>query len=374
MVGLIAPATAGASPFAPFVSRTVYVSTTGSPGAPGRSCTSAAYSSIQAAIEAAPSGGTVVVCPGTYDQSATVDKSLTLSGTPGAIIDAAGQPYGIGAAASWVTITGLTVEGANASVNSPTGPTTTLADGIVTAGDYATGAPVTADHVTITHDVTENNAGSGIDLNSTSYSVATDNYSTGNGVGINVSDDFSQPASDNTITGNTSVNNPGGCGIALAEHTGKGIFGNNVADNVANDNGLGSSTAPEGTSGSGIVLAGAAPLGGGVYDNRVDGNTFDGNGHAGVELHGHVPGLNFGGNLVTGNRIGTDNVLGDTDDSSTTGVYLGDASPLTITVTGNVISGDQVGIFTAGTITVVGEHFNQFVHVGVPAQGVPTYP
>src|SRR5581483_11223699 len=45
---------------------TLYVSPTGSPTAAGTSCGTATFSHIGAAVAAAPSGGTVVVCPGTY--------------------------------------------------------------------------------------------------------------------------------------------------------------------------------------------------------------------------------------------------------------------------------------------------------------------
>ena len=198
------------------------------PAASDHSCSSAAYTSIQAAVEAAPVRGTVVVCPGTYLQNVTVDKSLTLSGKPGAIINATGDAYGVGVTASWVTVTGLTVEDASASVNSPMGPTTTLADGIVTAGGYTSGPPMTADHVTITHNVVEGNAGSGIHLNSTSYWVATGNYVTNNGVGINISADFGVAASHNVISNNVANDNPGGCGLDLADHSGVGVFDNLV--------------------------------------------------------------------------------------------------------------------------------------------------
>jgi hypothetical protein len=52
----------------------VYVSPAGVAGAVDWSCGSAAFSSIQAAVEAAPSHGTVVVCPGVYQTSVTVDR------------------------------------------------------------------------------------------------------------------------------------------------------------------------------------------------------------------------------------------------------------------------------------------------------------
>src|ERR1700677_59908 len=53
---------------------TRYVSPSGTSGAADKSCSTAAYRSINAAITAASSGGTVVVCKGTYHTQAIVTK------------------------------------------------------------------------------------------------------------------------------------------------------------------------------------------------------------------------------------------------------------------------------------------------------------
>src|ERR1700759_3544317 len=139
----------------------VYVSPGAHWGAPDRSCRSAAFSSIQRAVESVPWGGTVVVCRGVYPTSVTVDRRVNLRGERGAVINAWGRAYGVGVATSWVTVSGLTVE--NASDTAPGAP----ADGIVTAG-LVRGAMRAANHVTISDDTVKNNKGSGIDLNSTS--------------------------------------------------------------------------------------------------------------------------------------------------------------------------------------------------------------
>jgi parallel beta-helix repeat protein len=357
--GLLATA-ANASP------ATVYVSPAGHAGAHDWSCRTAAFSSIQAAVQAAPLHGTVVVCPGVYKTSVTVDRAVNLRGNRGAVVDAKGLPYGIGVAASWVTVSGLTVE--NASDTASGSP----ADGIITAG-FVNGVPKTANHVTITGNTVKDNLGSGIDLNSTSYSVASKNQAFGNGVGINMSDDLGVAASHNRITGNVSNDNPGGCGIALADHTGLGVYDNVIAGNVANDNGLGSPSRPDSSAGSGIILADDGAKGG-VYNTLVTGNSFAGNGHAGVAIHAHAPGLKFSGNVFTGNRIGRNNLRTDTSDLKTTGVYLADAGPLTVTVTGNTIYDNYYGIFTAGKVTVKGAKYNRFVHITHRSGSYPTYP
>lgn len=54
----------------------------------GKSCTHPGYGSIQTAITAAATGGTVKVCPGTYREQLSIDKAVTLttSGTPAATV------------------------------------------------------------------------------------------------------------------------------------------------------------------------------------------------------------------------------------------------------------------------------------------------
>ncbi len=43
-------------------------------------CPTAKYSSIQSAVDASPSGATIYVCPGTYDEQVTISKPLTVRG------------------------------------------------------------------------------------------------------------------------------------------------------------------------------------------------------------------------------------------------------------------------------------------------------
>src|ERR1700749_2545667 len=70
---------------------TVYVSPSGHWGGPDWACQSAAFSSIQSAVEHAPWGGTVVVCRGVYKTSVTVDRLVNLRGQRGAVINAWGK-------------------------------------------------------------------------------------------------------------------------------------------------------------------------------------------------------------------------------------------------------------------------------------------
>ena len=333
---------------------TVYVSNGGSAAHHNTSCRDAGFNSIQAAADAVALHGDVIVCPGVYRQSVTINKSLRLIGARGAVINAAGKPYGVGMTADFVTVTGLTVE--NAKGTSSSDPN----DGIITAG-FGPKGPIPANHATIVGNLLQNNAGAGIDLNSTSDSVALRNISIKNGIGINVSDDLGKPASHNLIFDNYASGNPGGCGIVLADHSGAGIFSNWVNGNTANDNGLGTPSAPAASSGSGIILAGGAKAA--VHDNAITHNVFIGNGHGGVALHAHAPGSNFSGNKILYNWIGKNNLRTDYKDLKATGVYLGDVSPLTITVARNFIYDNAYGIFKAGPVTVLGVNSNFFLNV-----------
>jgi parallel beta-helix repeat protein len=350
---------------------TVYVAASAA-GQYDHSCRHAGFTDIQAAIGAVADGGTVVVCRGTYHGMFTITHRMTLAGRPGAVIDATGMPYGVGTSASWVTIRGLTVQNA-----SPLDPDNgALADGILTAGLTDHG-PVAANHVRIIGNTVKGNLGSGIDLNSTSYSMAVGNRAVGNGVGINVSDDLGLPAAHNLVSGNVTNENFGGCGIALADHTGAGVIGNVVTFNRSDDNGLSTPTAPDASAGSGVILASPIPNGL-VRNNTIAWNEFHGNGHGGVVVHSHVPALpdgtasDFRGNSVIGNVIGTNNLRQDQSDPQTTGIYLGSATPLTIKVAYNLIHDDHYGIFTAGDVTVTGGH-NRFVRVSQHRGSVASY-
>jgi parallel beta-helix repeat protein len=358
----VGPAAAGAAQFSPMT----FVSTAGRAGATDMSCATAAFSSVQAAADATAGGGTVVVCRGTYAESVTITEQLTIRGRAGAVIDAKGQPYGIGIAHSRVTVIGLTVE--NATLNNTTHAP---GDGILTAG-FIAGKPVASNYDVIVHDVTIGNQGAGIDLNSTSGSIAARNVSLDNGVGINLSNDLGPPSAHNVVTGNVASRNPGGCGIALADHTGSGVFGNVITGNIADDNGLGTPTRPNASSGSGVILAAEGHTGG-VYDNTIESNQLAGNGHGGIALHAHTKGPRFSGNRLIGNTIGRNNLRTDYKDLRTTGIYLGAAGPLRITIRSNFIFSNAIGIFAAGPVAIAGKYTNAFRRVRHRLVRIPVY-
>jgi hypothetical protein len=61
-------------------SHVLYVSRDAKPSNSDRSCRSAAFRTIQSAVSAAPAGGTVVVCRGTYHEQVVITKPLSLAG------------------------------------------------------------------------------------------------------------------------------------------------------------------------------------------------------------------------------------------------------------------------------------------------------
>ncbi len=380
----------------------LYVSPAGSSGNPDTSCRTAAYSSISSAVSAASAGGTVVVCKGTYAESVTVGKPLTLRGE-NATVDATGKPFGIGVVVSHVTVTGFTVKNA-------LGEGIAVVPGGALSGTCGTSghpcAPVTG--VTVSRNVVDHNnlgyvppagcsaplypgdCGGGILLDTAAWSHVSWNTVEHNVDGILVVDDFG-PTHNNAIIGNTAVDNVNECGITLPSHnpgaaTAKqlpngnyvvtklhpragGVFDNLVAGNTSDGNGTGGFKANAAGSGAGILLASAGP-GTAVYNNTVIHNEASGNGLAGVVIHAHYTGGEYlQGNKIVGNTIGRNNITGDNLDTpytgadfATTGILVFSAMPISVLVSHNTISRDTDGIWATPNVTLHGQ--NTFTKVG----------
>jgi hypothetical protein len=111
----------------------------------------------------------------------------------------------------------------------------------------------------------------------------------------------------------------------------------------------------------------------GVYDNIVAYNEASGNGLAGVAMHAHLPGgEDINGNAIVGNRLGTNNTLGDgfdgppTTDFATTGIAIYSASPAHMVIAHNRIHDDIDGIWLSTTITAHGLNSNHYQNVTTP--------
>lgn len=383
-------------PQAGAASSLLFVSPAGAAGAADLSCSTAAFSSIDAAVAAAPAAATVIVCPGTYAQSVTVSaRPVNLRGF-GATIDASGLKEGVvieGPAAAGSSLQGLQVEHAQL-------------EGVLVQG---------TSHVTIAGNVIVNNdlacqpqvngvvdCGEGLHLEAVTDSVVSGNQMRENSGGVLMDDGvpksspvasmvggptlFAGPTSGNRITFNVVEDNPWDCGITLASHNSSavspsgspeptmgGVFDNTVLGNASVDNGVADGN------GSGILMA--APLPGmGTYDNLVVGNRTSGNGLAGITIHSHDAGQDVNGNRLVGNLIGHNAVDGGGSVfgvvqppvpgdvaaglvGSTAGIVIWSAvTPITgTTVVANAIFDDNDGIWmhnTAGTQAFANRFFD----------------
>jgi parallel beta-helix repeat protein len=382
-----------------------FVSPQGSSSGWGDSCDNANFTSIGAAVAAAPAGATVVVCPGTYQEDVLVNKALSLLGRD-ATIDATGLENAIQVVASDVRIDGFTVENANGE------GVLVGVDALTDAGLLPASGPVLSD-VTVQDVSAINNdqgfsstgpanckypgdCGGGIHLNGTTRSVVQDNTVTGNADGVLLTDDYA-PNSYNLVADNVVDDNLHECGIVLPSHskdavtfdpttyqvtavnpTLGGVYGNVVRDNIADGNGT--DIAPPqfggGGSGSGIGLFGSGP-GAAVYDNFVFDNEASGNGLAGIAMHAHLPGgEDINGNVIVHNDLGTNNVGGDgfdgppgPTDFQTTGIAIYSAVLAHLTVADNHIHDDIDGIWLSTTVTADGLNHNHFDNVTTPITG-----
>jgi len=307
---------------------------------PGAS--TACYSTIQAAVNAASPNDVIDVAPGVYKEDVVVGKPLSLigSGRKGSVIDATGLAHGIfvdgydNAGVRNVTIAGFTVRNAlyegilvvsaydvvirdNKILNNDTVP------GAMFTGAL-TGCPNQPGSGTYETDET-GDCGGALHLVGTINALVSGNIMTGNADGILISDETGE-SRNNVIIQNVFKDNPKECGIVLASHPPagqtstlpphNGVDHNTVAENISTGNGV-----AVGGSGVGMFSDGAGQ--GRVSDNVIVRNTLTNNGLGGVALHTHVgpafglPADNMSGNKIIGNFIAGN--LADQADTATPG-------------------------------------------------------
>ena len=403
VVGLAAAASVlvAGTPASAATGDALYVSPHGSSGAAGKNCGTATYSSNKTAVAGASTGSTIVVCPGTYSEDVIVAKSLSLVGQGDVTIDATGLENGVQVVASNVSVSGFTIENANGE-----GVLVGI-DSFADVGLLPSSGPVisnvTIDHVNAINDnkgfngTEESNCkypgdcGGGIHLQVTEHSTVSNSQTTGNADGILLTDDYG-PNGWNTIENNLVTDNTTECGIVLPSHNGDalsstgvrqpdmgGVFDNVVRDNVVLRNGT-HIAPPEfggiGGSGGGVGIFGSFP-GTAAYDNIVEGNYLQGNGLAGVVMHAHHPGgEDIDGNEIIGNTFATNNVMGDpfdggVSDFQTTAIAIYSVPTATLTITGNTIRSNAIGIWLTNTITALGLNDNKFENVATPVVVLP---
>jgi hypothetical protein len=358
------PAVAQASSAHAARASTLYVAPAGAKGLTG-ACASAKYHDINTAIKAASPGDTVHACPGSYAGSSTfpagpltisqkvlVNKAITLVGQH-ARLDASGLDNGITIVASGATVEGFRVVRAmGEGILAVRVAKVTIANNRVLHNDQGTASsswieckaqgPVPGD------------CGEGIHLMTVANAKVLDNRVMYNSGGILSSDEFG-PTHGNLIHANIVEDNESDCGITTVGHNGNavnskgvpqptkgGVYDNTISDNVVISNGT--------TGFGGGILFASGANGGGSYDNIVTGNEIAGNGIGGVNIHQHFPLSDVSGDVISGNWIGTNGLLGDSDaqDLATSGVVVsngGTGAKITVTVKGNTIAWDHYGIF-----------------------------
>ncbi len=297
---LVRPASAAAT--------VLYVSTTGS-NTSGTGTLASPYATISHAVSVAPTGATIIVLPGAYNEMVTISKKLALesqsSEPSNTIINAAGQPNGIaifGSTAAGSVIQGLTVENANNH-----GVYVQDSSGVAIQDNVVTGNGVTP-----LSTIDENKA---IELTGTSNSTVADNTVIGNYAGgIGVDDDGAvdpswnstaipsagiptgtpNPANGNIITGNSDIDNTGACSIVLSAYDpGEGVSNTIISNNMVVDDI------------AGIVVA-ADDANTQVSGSSVLSNTVVNTGEGGIILHANAAGAVNKDEIISGNVLSND--------------------------------------------------------------------
>ena len=385
--------------------RILFVSPRAWPWGADRSCRSARFRTIQAAVNAVRPGGTVVVCPGTYHEQVVVTKPVALEGLR-ATIDEAGVAPGL-----QLNLPGLGKQTIFAGVVifssdvqfSGFAVTHAQGEGILAAGLGGEISGLSISHSAVVRNdlgfgvpkpkstyfecqamgQVPGDCGEGIHLTGVAFSSIRGNFVAFNSGGMLISDETG-PTHDNLIAGNVVTGNATDCGITMPGHNAgaldakgnrqpsvAGVYDNVVRGNVVTDNG-------QQGEGAGVLFANAS-AGTAVYGNLVRGNFIAGNELSGVTFHAHTlkPGEfeDLSGNKVIGNAIGTNNTGGDSldcppkstcspQDLVTTGILVfSGGTPVTVTVAFNHIFNNAIGIWLSKAVSVAGLATNTFTNV-----------
>ena len=291
-------------------------------GALPTACASAAYSSIQAAVNAATSGQTVYVCAGTYDENVTISIPLSLDGAEYGI-DAVGR--------SAAPETNIDSAG---GITYATGATSGTVSGFDLTGYTGSGAG----------EIQANPGLQGVGSNWTFTDDIVD--ASHGGIGLNT-DGITNPAattiSDDEFTQATPASESGGGWAGQAV-----TFWGGSANNVSIDhNDFLDLSGPGGainTTGSGSVSAAACAsepsLGLAISDN-----TFEENGTGGTDENQIVLFCTSGAS-ITGNNV---TITDAGDANAETAFYVG-GGDVSATLSGNTLNGN--GATAASAIKV----------------------
>jgi parallel beta-helix repeat protein len=177
-----------------------------------------ALSSIQAAVDAASPGDTVIVPPGRYHESVTIGKSrITVRGSRGAVLDASGFAVGIRAAAgpggpgcSSPTLSDITIDGLRIENASFTGVLLRgvddfgVRDSVYTGNEEYAIFPICSQNGTIDGNDVEGTDDAAIYVGNSHDVVVERNHATDSTVGIEIENSTGIVVRGNTAIGNTS--------------------------------------------------------------------------------------------------------------------------------------------------------------------------
>lgn len=238
------------------------------------------YSSIQAAINAANSGDTILVKPGTYNENVDVYKQLTITSTGGASITTvnavSGNDQVFDVTADWVNISGINACGATASGK---------------AGIYV-GDGIS--HASVSNCVASNNY-YGIYLNHSNSNILKENTPSKNSMhGIRLA-----YSNNNTLLNNTASSD-NACATLLYASSDNTIMNNDFSNSfhglfmyVSSNSNLVSDNTGSSNDQGGIYLEG--------NNNTITGNTISNNGDFEIRL------INSSGNLLYHNNFDGNN-------------------------------------------------------------------
>ncbi len=211
------------------------------------------YPTIQAAINNASYGDTVVIKQGTYHENITINKTITLQGEnkQNTIIDANKTGNVVEVVADNVVITGFTIQ------NTASNQTPYSSNGIYLMANY----------VTISNNIITANSNHGINLiNSNANTIKDNNISANYWSGIVLQYSDYNTISNNNIIQNTQNNS--GIGILLQDSTDFNIIEKNTV--AKNDAGIGLSVSYSSY---------------GCSDNIIKSNTVSDNTHDGIFVY-----------------------------------------------------------------------------------------
>jgi parallel beta-helix repeat protein len=307
------------------------------------------YKTINAAVAAASPNDVIDVGAGTYKESVTITKPLSLAGTQ-ATIDAEGFSRGIfvnGLAANGlanVHVSGFTIKKANfEGILVANASEVSISNNTVTGNNLALNNG-SCPGIEAFEPGEQGDCGEGIHLLGADHAIVTGNTVHGNSGGILLSDDTGA-THDNLISFNQVSDNPFACGIVLASHPASsyvpsgispGVYHNTVYRNSSEYNGYSAG------GGAGVGIFASVP-GAANYGNVIVENYLARNGHQGISMHAHVPGQHVADNMLVGNTVVNNGA--DTADAATpgpTGINLYAAGPGTANNTGNMVSANSI--------------------------------